>query len=121
MIELSDPSLKTFIAIPIFIVASSFQHRCHKYLSSLKKYTLPDDPLFRRVICPHYTSECLIYFAIGVVSAPKGQIMNGTVLAGCCFVVSNLAVTADSTKSWYTGKFGEESLKGRWRMIPYVY
>jgi 3-oxo-5-alpha-steroid 4-dehydrogenase 3 len=47
--------------------------------------------------------------------------MNRTVLAGLGFVVSNLAVTADSTMKWYVEKFGAEKLKGRWRMLPYVY
>jgi 3-oxo-5-alpha-steroid 4-dehydrogenase 3 len=55
------------------------------------------------------------------VAAPKGQIINRTVLAGIGFVASNLAVTADSTKKWYVEKFGTEQLEGRWRMVPYIY
>jgi len=97
------------------------QHDCHMYLAGLKKYTLPQRYLFRLIVCPHYTSECLIYLAIAIVAAPEGQSLNKTVLAGLAFVVSNLAVTADSTRKWYVEKFGEESLKGRWRMLPFVY
>jgi len=63
----------------------------------------------------------MIYVAIAIAAAPKDQILNKTVLAGLCFVVSNLAVTADSTKKWYIEKFGAENVKGRWRMVPFVY
>ena len=72
-------------------------------------------------MCPHYTSECVIYIAIAIVAAPKGQLVNKTILAGLGFVVSNLAVTADSTRKFYLEKFGVDNLKGRWRMVPYVY
>jgi len=120
-VEFSKPSMKTFIAVPIFILASGIQHDCHEYLAGLKKYTLPESPYFKLIVCPHYTSECLVYVALAIVSAPEGHIMNRTVLAGLGFVVSNLAVTADSTRNWYVAKFGTEKLKGRWRMVPYIY
>lgn len=121
LLVFSKPSMKTFVAVPIFILASGIQHDCHEYLASLKKYTLPEHHLFRSVVCPHYTSECFIYLAIAILAAPKGQMLNGTVLSGMGFVVSNLAVTADSTRKWYVEKFGAEKLKGRWRMVPYIY
>ena len=56
-----------------------------------------------------------------MAAAPHGQMFNRTVLAGLGFVASNLAVTADSTKKWYSKKFGVEKVAGCWRMIPYVY
>jgi len=59
--------------------------------------------------------------AIAIMVAPEGYIFNRTVLGGLAFVVSNLAVTADSTRKWYTEKFGAEKMQGRMRMIPYVY
>lgn len=121
LLDISKPSRKTFIAVPIFILASGVQHDCHVYLASLKKYTLPDHQLFRAIICPHYTAECLIYLAIAIVAAPPGQLLNGTVLSGMGFVVSNLGVTADSTRRWYAEKFGAQKIEGRWRMLPYVY
>lgn len=62
-----------------------------------------------------------MYVAIAIVSAPKGHIINQTVLAGLIFVVSNLAVTADSTRKWYVEKFGAEKLQGRMRMVPYIF
>jgi len=109
------------IAILLFILGSSIQHSCHKHLASLKKYTIPQHWLFQSIVCPHYTSECLVYVAIAIVAAPEGYILNRTVLAGLGFVVSNLAVTADSTRKWYVEKFGAKNLAGRWRMVPYVY
>jgi 3-oxo-5-alpha-steroid 4-dehydrogenase 3 len=121
LLDISKPSIKTFIAVPIFVLASGIQHDCHEYLANLKKYTLPENQWFKLAVCPHYTCECFVYVAIAIVSAPKGQAFNRTVLAGLGFVVSNLAVTADSTRKWYVQKFGPEKLKGRWRMVPYVY
>jgi len=121
LLSLAKPSMKTLIATPIFLIASGIQHNCHENLASLKKYTLPQRPMFRLIVCPHYTSECLIYVALAVVAAPRGQILNKTLLTGLMFVVANLAVTADSSRKWYIQKFGAEKLKGRWRMVPYVY
>jgi 3-oxo-5-alpha-steroid 4-dehydrogenase 3 / polyprenol reductase len=121
LLEFAKPSLKTFIAVPIFILASGIQHDCHVYLAGLTKYTLPDHHLFQSIVCPHYTSECLIYLAIAIVAAPRGQLLNTTVLSGIGFVFSNLAVTADSTRKWYVEKFGAQKLEGRWRMVPYIY
>lgn len=121
LLDFSRPSAKTLIAVPLFVLASIAQHESHVHLASLKKYTLPHHYLFRRVVCPHYTSECVVYIAIAIVAAPPGQVLNRTVLAGIGFVASNLGVTADSTRKWYAEKFGADQLVGRWRMVPYVY
>lgn len=121
LLEFSEPSLKTKIAVPIFLLGTGFQHDCHVHLASLKKYTLPQHPLFEKVICPHYTSECLIYIALAIIAAPNGHVLNKTIVTGLIFVVANLAGTADSTRKWYVQKFGAEQLKGRWRMVPYVF
>jgi len=121
ILEFSLPSIRTASATLLFALASWTQHDCHVYLAGLKKYTLPEKKLFNIVVCPHYTSECLIYIAIAMVAAPQSDLLNGTVLAGLGFVASNLAVTADSTKKWYGEKFGVEKLKGRRRIVPYIY
>jgi 3-oxo-5-alpha-steroid 4-dehydrogenase 3 len=113
--------LKTAIGVPLFLLASGLQNDCHKHLASLKKYSLPQRGLFKQIVCPHYTSECLIYVALAIIAAPPGQALNKTVLAGLGFVVSNLGVTADSTKKWYIEKFGAENVESRWKMIPYLY
>jgi len=120
-LELGGPSRKTFIAVPIFLLASGIQHDCHEYLASLEKYTLPQHPMFQAIVCPHYTSECLIYIAIAIAAAPEGSFFNRTMLSGLLFIFLNLAVTADSTRKWSVEKFGAEKLKNRWRMVPYIY
>lgn len=120
-LDLSAPSRKTVAGVLIFLVASVAQHICHQYLASLPKYTLPQHPFFRSIVCPHYTAECLIYLSITVLSTPRGQSLNKTMFTGLGFVVVNLGVTADSARTWYTRKFGQNQISGRWRMIPYVF
>ncbi|KAI9931855.1 3-oxo-5-alpha-steroid 4-dehydrogenase [Aspergillus wentii] len=115
------PSLRTFLCIPIFLVASGLQHDCHHYLFSLKKYSLPDHPLFRTIVCPHYTAECIIYLSLALIAAPPGEMVNKTLLSGLGFVVVNLGITASNSKDWYMQKFGADSVRGRWKMIPGIY
>ncbi|KAI9702207.1 MAG: 3-oxo-5-alpha-steroid 4-dehydrogenase [Bogoriella megaspora] len=109
-LRLPAPTLRTFIALPIFILASGAQNDAHRYLASLRSsspvnakpmYKIPEHPLF--------------------VSAPRGNWINWTVASALVFVLSNLAVTADGTKKWYEERFGENSVAGKWRMIPYVF
>ncbi|OJJ47659.1 hypothetical protein ASPZODRAFT_15109 [Penicilliopsis zonata CBS 506.65] len=121
-IKLSNvPSLRTFFCLPLFLMASGLQHDCHHYLFSLKKYTLPTHPLFRGIICPHYTAECIIYLSLALLAAPKGEFINKTLVTCLLFVAVNLGITAKSTKTWYMQKFGDESVRGRWIMIPGIY
>lgn len=120
-ISLSRPSLKTSFSIPLFLLASRIQHDCHKYLSSLEKYTLPEHPFFWRVLCPHYTSECMIYLALAIVASPRGQLLNTTISTALLFTASNLAITAELTRLWYSEKFGADKIKKRWRMVPFLY
>ncbi|OJJ70590.1 hypothetical protein ASPBRDRAFT_128170 [Aspergillus brasiliensis CBS 101740] len=115
------PSLRTFVCIPLFLITSGIQHDCHHYLFSLKKYTLPTHPIFSRIVCPHYTAECVVYLSLALLGAPKGEVVNKTLLSALVFVVVNLGVTAANTKHWYLRKFGEESVRERWNMIPWVY
>ena len=97
------------------------QHRCHKHLASLKKYSLPNDGMFKKLVCPHYTCECLIYLGMAVAAAPPRDMFNKTLLCGLVFVTVNLGVTANGTKKWYAEKFGEDSVKMKWKMIPWVF
>ncbi|SPO01118.1 related to DFG10 protein [Cephalotrichum gorgonifer] len=112
--------LRTAVAAGIFIVASAQQHRAHKHLASLRKYTLPYDGLFRYIVCAHYTCECLIYVALAGAAAPRGHLLNRTLLSGLFFVAANLGATAKNTKVWYVEKFGAERVQ-RWRMIPFLF
>ncbi|KAL2753396.1 hypothetical protein ACRALDRAFT_1077523 [Sodiomyces alcalophilus JCM 7366] len=97
------------------------QYACHTYLASLKKYTLPDQGMFRHIVCAHYTCECLIYLGLAMVAAPPGQWRNRTLWCGLIFIAVNLGSTANGTKKWYAQKFGADKVAGRWRMIPYVF
>jgi 3-oxo-5-alpha-steroid 4-dehydrogenase 3 len=102
-------------------MASGIQHDCHHYLSSLKKYTVPSHPVFLWVVCPHYTAECVIYLSLALLAAPEGEIINKTVLSALLFVMGNLGITAANSKQWYIQKFGEDSVRGRWKMIPGIF
>jgi 3-oxo-5-alpha-steroid 4-dehydrogenase 3 len=113
-------SAKTGAALLAYLFAWVNQYRCHKYLAGLKKYSLPENGMFKYLICPHYTCECLLYTAIAVGGAPKGALFNKTLFCGLIFIVTNLGVTAAGTRKWYTERFGEEAVKPRWSMIPFL-
>ncbi|KAI0526232.1 hypothetical protein F5B22DRAFT_148296 [Xylaria bambusicola] len=115
------PRLKVITASFVFLVAWLMQYRCHRYLSGLKKYSLPHNGLFRYLVCPHYTCECLLYLSLAVMAAPQGQLYNRTVICATLFVSINLGVTAHGTKLWYGEKFGSDKVQGKWRMIPIIF
>ena len=121
ILSFSAPSIRTLLCLAIFILASGVQHDCHNYLASLKKYTFPTHPAFQQVLCPHYLAECLIYVALTFIAAPKGAMINKTIFTGLMFVSVNLGITAETSREWYTRKFGEKEVSGKWRMVPYVY
>ncbi|KAL4997298.1 hypothetical protein BDV10DRAFT_93279 [Aspergillus recurvatus] len=112
---------RTLLSLPIFLIASGIQHDCHHYLFSLKKYTLPTHPMFSWILCPHYTTECIIYLSLALLAAPKGEILNKTLLSAVFFVAVNLGVTASTTRQWYGQRFGEAAVQGKWNMIPLIY
>lgn len=62
--------------------------------------------------------ECIIYASFAVLGAPKGQLVNKTLLCIFTFVVTNLGLIAKRTKDWSIDKFGKEKVEPRWRMIP---
>ncbi|KAI0530143.1 hypothetical protein GGR58DRAFT_261963 [Xylaria digitata] len=114
------PSLKSIFASLVFLIAWFMQYRCHQHLAGLKKYSLPEDGLFRYLVCPHYTCECLLYLSMAVAAAPKGQFCNQTLTCAVLFVSVNLGVTANGTKLWYEERFGRQ-VQGKWKMIPIVF
>ncbi|KAI9653752.1 MAG: hypothetical protein M1821_006947 [Bathelium mastoideum] len=135
-LRLPAPTLRTFLTLPVFLLASGAQNDAHRYLASLRApsakkpstpasappvYKLPEHPLFHRIVCPHYTAEGIIYVALAVIAAPEGRWVNGTLTCAMLFAVANLAVTADGAKRWYEARFGEGSVRGKWRMIPFVF
>ncbi|KAK4548652.1 hypothetical protein LTR36_009563 [Oleoguttula mirabilis] len=134
-LTIAAPTLRTFVSTLLFILASGFQYDCHAYLASLKSttsssksdeprksdYKLPEHPAFSSLIAPHYTAECLIYVSLALLAAPRGVWMNWTLVCALIFVVVNLGVTADGTKSWYETRFGKKAVEGKARMIPLVW
>ncbi|OAA34460.1 3-oxo-5-alpha-steroid 4-dehydrogenase [Metarhizium rileyi] len=104
----------------LFLAAWLKQYECHAYLASLKKYTFPDKGMFKYIVCPHYTCECVIYLAISIMAAPPGKTFNVSVLCGLGLVLANLGSTAQGTKHWYAAKFGAEKVASKWSIIPGV-
>jgi len=115
------PLVKISIALPAFLFAWVNQYKSHKHLAGLKKYSLPDQGLFRHLVCAHYTCECLLYLSIAVAAAPDGQWCNRTLLCALVFVSVNLGVTAAGTRKWYVDKFGAAAVAGKWNMIPFIF
>ncbi|KAK8089346.1 3-oxo-5-alpha-steroid 4-dehydrogenase [Apiospora hydei] len=116
-----QPSANEVVGTLLFLVAWIMQYRCHKYLAGLKKYSLPEDGMFRYLICPHYTCECMLYLSLAITAAPEGRLFNQTIICGLMFVATNLGVTAGDTRKWYAEKFGQNSIQQRWNMVPLVY
>ncbi|CAK3883555.1 related to 3-oxo-5-alpha-steroid 4-dehydrogenase [Lecanosticta acicola] len=132
-VMITGPSIKSFVGIMLFMLASGFQHDCHAYLASLKDikkaegndsksdYRLPDHPAFNISVTPHYFAECLIYLSLAIAAAPWGQWINWTMFCALTFVAVNLGVTAHGTKLWYEKRFGAAAVQGKARMIPLLY
>lgn len=118
---ISAPSLSTFAFLPLFLLASGIQYDIHAYLNSLRKYTLPSHPAFENIVSPHYTAECAIYFSMLFLTAPRGQVVNQTMLTALVFVVIELGVSADISKRWYRQKFGGHLVQHKWRIIPGIW
>ncbi|UNI14138.1 3-oxo-5-alpha-steroid 4-dehydrogenase [Purpureocillium takamizusanense] len=115
--------LKTRIPVTLAVILAAWfkQNECHRYLASLKKYTLPSQGMFAYLVCPHYTCECVIYLAISLMAAPQGTMFNWSVLGGLVFIAVNLGGTASGTKQWYSQRFGATNVAGRWNMVPFVF
>lgn len=118
---LGPPSARTLLCIPLFLLSSGLQFICHYHLSSLKKYSLPTHPAFQILICPHYTAECLIYLSLAVMAAPRGSLINVTLLTTLILVLVNLGITSDMTREFYIRKFKDDTIRNRWRMIPLLF
>jgi 3-oxo-5-alpha-steroid 4-dehydrogenase 3 len=134
----SAPSARTFIALPMFMLASGLQHDVHTYLASLKApsiatasssspaskkshYILPTHHSFHLSLTPHYLAECIIYLSLSILAAPPGYFVNGTIFCALIFTTVNLGVTADGTREWYRRRFGKEEIGNAARMIPGIW
>ncbi|KAL1882018.1 hypothetical protein VTK73DRAFT_3000 [Phialemonium thermophilum] len=112
---------KRCAALLLAVAAWISQYRCHKHLAGLKKYSLPSMGMFRSLVCPHYTAECILYLSLAVCAAPEGRLYNKTLLCALAFVAVNLGVTAGETRRWYVSRFGPESVAGKWNMVPWIF
>ncbi len=128
-VERWKPGLGQLIGAILFVVASVVQHNVHTQLAELRmeKSTtshhqpyklLPHQGFFRRVSCPHYTAEIVLYFGLFLIAKMGG----GGGIALCsmlCFVVSNLSVNAYRMHAWYERTFGEAfKAHRRARLLP---
>lgn len=124
-LDQGSSSWATAIIVPAILTAHVLQHSYHAYLYRLrtenKGYQLPSHPLFSNLLCPHYTCEVAIYTLLSFLAAPRGQLVNWTLVCGMIFVATNLGVTAVGTKEWYVEKFGLAKVGPRKRMVPGVW
>jgi hypothetical protein len=105
--------------------ADSNKNRCqcisvanHFGGDSVHSYSFPRGFGFDNVVCPHYTSEIVIYISFLMLDPTSSSL-----LCMLLWVASNLSVVADSQFYWYVEKFPEESKKKKdWkRLIPGIW
>lgn len=81
-------------------------------------YSFPHGFGFDYVVCPHYTSEIVIYISFLMLDPASSSLF-----CMLLWVASNLSVVADSQFYWYLENFPEESKrKTKWnRLIPGIW
>ncbi|KAK9469615.1 hypothetical protein V1512DRAFT_256663 [Lipomyces arxii] len=118
--DIIDPKLESstpVAAISIFIVASVIQHKAHRQLSSLKKYSPPPQTIiFRYVICPHYTADIVVYIACAMTCGWTP--INVAVIV---WTTVNLGASSEQIRAFYVKKFGLRCVSGKFHMLPFVF
>ena len=115
---------RTVLGAGLFASGFLLQATSHIHLASLPKYTPPQKPLtvfyrpFTYIVAPHYTAELMMYIGLAIATAPEGRWVSATLATVPAFVLGNLGSVSWATKEWERTKFGEESVRGRWRMVP---
>jgi len=112
---------RTAIALSLFFYGALLQNQSHRHLASLEKYSLPNAGMFQYIICPHYTAECLVYLGLTLAAAPQGRVVNTTLLAALLFTFTNLAISAKTTRDWYSEKFGADKVAKKWNILPFIF
>jgi 3-oxo-5-alpha-steroid 4-dehydrogenase 3 len=116
-------SIRTVALVAFWLLASVMQAKVHSYLTNMTRglYTIPQFPKYTgdKVVSPHYGWEIVIY-ALMAVMLLDGQ-GNLTMICVAVFVAVNLSVTAAGTYEWYRTKFGEDAVRGKFRMIPNIW
>ncbi|KAK9460144.1 uncharacterized protein V1516DRAFT_679042 [Lipomyces oligophaga] len=107
--------LAVFAGMILYLTSAYAQYNAHRQLASLVKYSPPPaTKLFRYLVCPHYTAEILIYISIPIVC---GALTPGTT-AVVVWTIVNLCASAEQSREFYTRRFGESSVAGKWKVIP---
>lgn len=111
---------KIIVGLMLFWTASLLQHVAHAHLAALPKYSVPHHWLFKRLIAPHYTAECVLYLGLSMIAAPDGHMANTLLLWVVLLSAVNLGITADGTKKWLLQKFREQKseIQSRYRLVP---
>lgn len=99
--QISDPNKSiNFYQLFTFLALNALQCVHHLHLQSLKKYTIPNNFLFKRSYCAHYFIEILIYLSLMWFNDFSME----TTLP-FIWTFTNLSVSAHNTKKWYISKF----------------
>lgn len=106
------------ISLTVFLCASVLQYLCHVHLASLVKYSQPTFWPFKITVCPHYTSEILVYLSYIGVAVATGSVPNYGLLLAPLFTVTVLTTSAKNSKEWYKQKFPGYNV--RWLTVPGV-
>lgn len=112
LLENEIPASFGFISTIIFILASMDQCKNHQTLSSLIKYSLPTDGMFKIVCCPHYLDEILIYGSF--------TRYNRAFWWPLAWVTLSLSISALENKKYYVAKFKETGQVPKWAIVPLV-
>lgn len=104
---------KLFIPIALFFWASYDQFFNHYLFAIQKKYTLPNQRLFKYLVCPHYFDEVLIYLSQFLI-IPN---LNFSLIV--VWVVINLGISANQSYLFYQKN---NLLKTKhFKIIPFLY
>lgn len=123
LLEQGDPiqwNWKYYLLITTFIVFSVDQFNNHRHLASLVKYSVPTYNFFKLVACAHYFDEVVIYLVVILLSFVQKPytVPDWNFIGSWIFVITNLSVSAQGTKTYYQEKFDNYDIK--YAIIPYI-
>lgn len=106
------------LPVLVFLWAQWDQHRNHRHLALLVKYTRPSRGLFRWIWCAHYTDEVVVYAVLAWVLRARSWWFDTVAVV---WVVTSLGISAERTKAWYEkNQPGRPVPMRRWAIFPFV-
>ncbi|KAI9106190.1 hypothetical protein DFS34DRAFT_50258 [Phlyctochytrium arcticum] len=136
---------RQIVAVLLFAYASIRQYQTHCHLANLRprathaekgagkpNYYLPhtkglqDGPItwwFKKVACPHYFFELLVYIGIAILATPTGWSLADLPSSWYIipWIITDLGISAGAQLQWYRRKFPSKDLPANWKkMIPWV-